>query len=103
MYLPYSIEELQEAVWNMHGLYVPLEEIFAYQGVYPDLTPEDLYCLVCDEMQAELLKVQSPAPKETDNLPKTEEESKKSLYHNLAIFAGVLLAIFLLLCFFAYA
>lgn len=55
MYLPYSIEELQEAVWNMHGLYVPLEEIFAYQGVYPDLTPEDLYCLVCDEMQAELL------------------------------------------------
>lgn len=105
MYHPYSIEEIQEEVLNTHGIYVPLEVIDSYQGVFPELSPEDLYCLVCSEnIQDEQPKVQFPSQKEVANLPETEKEPVKSdLYRDLIIIVGVFLAILLLICFFAYA
>ena len=105
MYHPYSIEEIQEEVLNTHGIYVPLEVIDSYQGVFPELSPEDLYCLVCnDDMQNEQPKVQFPSQKESADLPKTEKKPAKSdLYRDLIIIACVFLAILLLICFFAYA
>lgn len=105
MYHPYSIEEIQEEVLNTHGIYVPLEVIDSYQGVFPELSPEDLYCLVCSEdVPDEQPKVQFLSQKKAADLPKTEKETAKSdLYRDFMIIASVFLVILLLICFFAYA
>lgn len=47
-YVPYSADELQETVLNTHGIYVPYEVIYGALDGNPYLTPEDLYCFVCE-------------------------------------------------------